>query len=116
MRGIVALSILLSAPAALAHSWYPKDCCHGEDCVPVNSIEKIPGKPYQIWHTDKFGPVQVDDTVMKDRSRVSEDGGYHICAVPSEQTGKERDLPLSQKKPPSLDRWHVQCVFIPGTA
>lgn len=84
--------------------------------MPVSQIERIPGKPYQIWHTEKFGPVQVDNTVIRDRSGVSADGGYHLCAVPSEQSIKERDRPLAKKKEASPDRWYVRCVFIPGMA
>jgi len=117
MKWLFVTLFVVALPAiAVAHSWYPRECCHGEDCVPVSSIDRVPGKPYQIWHTDKFGPVQVDDTVIKDRSRVSKDGGYHLCAVPTEQNGRNRDRPLAKKKEPSPDRWHVQCVFIPGMA
>ncbi|MBU2581701.1 MAG: hypothetical protein KJ622_08285 [Alphaproteobacteria bacterium] len=116
MKWIAAILIAAVPATAAAHSWYPRDCCHGEDCVPVSDIEKVPGKPYQIWHTEKFGPVQVDDTVLRDRARISKDGRYHLCAVPAEQSGKERQRPLAKKERLSPDRWHVQCIFIPGTA
>ncbi|MBU1213325.1 MAG: hypothetical protein KJ587_18975 [Alphaproteobacteria bacterium] len=114
MKWIAVAAFAVAMPTvAGAHSWYPRECCHGEDCVPVTTIERVPGQPYQIWHTDKFGPVQVDDTVIKDRSRFSEDGRYHLCAVPSEKRG-ERTSPLAPQRPPPRDRWHVQCVFVPG--
>lgn len=25
----------------LAHSWYPKDCCHDKDCFPADSVRRL---------------------------------------------------------------------------
>ena len=40
---LLALSALsgtasFSREPAHAHSWYPKDCCHDEDCAPVEAL------------------------------------------------------------------------------
>ncbi len=116
MKTIVATLIAVAIPTlAVAHSWYPRECCHVEECVPVTTIDHLPEKPYQIWHTDKFGPVQVDDTVIRDRSGISEDGQYHLCAVPREKRGSSTERPLAKKKL-SPNRWYVRCVFVPGVA
>lgn len=116
MKFILAGIIAVAIPAvAAAHSWYPQECCHDEECVPVTAIDRLPGKPYQIWHTEKFGPVQVDETVIRDRSGISEDGLYHLCAVPREKRSSDTDRPLA-KKQLSPDRWYVRCVFVPGVA
>ena len=43
MHVLVALSVLTGtflfglAPAR-AHDWYPMECCHGQDCAPVDAV------------------------------------------------------------------------------
>jgi hypothetical protein len=43
LLGLVALcgTTLLWGPPARAHSWYPADCCSGEDCAPVDGMAWI---------------------------------------------------------------------------
>ena len=38
--GLIASALLAAGPAfpAHAHSWYPADCCSGEDCAPVEAL------------------------------------------------------------------------------
>lgn len=31
-------ALVLGAPPARAHSWYPPECCSNRDCVPADSI------------------------------------------------------------------------------
>ena len=33
--------LFLPAAGARAHSWYPADCCHDEDCAPVTKFENV---------------------------------------------------------------------------
>ena len=32
---MLAAAVMLLNGAAVAHSWYPKECCHDKDCHPV---------------------------------------------------------------------------------
>ncbi len=56
---------------ALAHSWYPRECCSDRDCypVPVERVKTVPG-----------GWLIEDGTfVPYSKARPSPDGQYHIC-------------------------------------
>src|SRR5262245_21010363 len=36
---LLAAALMLVSGAATAHSWYPKECCHDNDCRPVSCAE-----------------------------------------------------------------------------
>ena len=36
---VLAAAVLLFNGAATAHSWYPRECCHNDDCHPVPCSE-----------------------------------------------------------------------------
>jgi hypothetical protein len=65
---------LLSVLPALAHSWYPTECCSGQDCREADSVTELP---------DGSAKVQVgNDIIIVPRSlkrRQSPDGHYHLC-------------------------------------
>lgn len=73
MRRLI-LAVLAFAGAlcvALAHSWYPIECCSEKDCfpVPVERVKTAPG-----------GWVLEDGTFIAFRdARPSPDGRYHLC-------------------------------------
>jgi hypothetical protein len=70
---VLALAIGLIAPAA-GHSWYPLECCSGEDCHETDSVTEMP---------DGSAQVQVgSDSIVVPRSlkrRKSPDEHYHVC-------------------------------------
>ena len=82
---IAALGVLLAGPA-LAHGWYPFECCSDRDCyaVPKERVQVVPGG----WIIDGFA-------VRHGEARPSPDGQFHICRT---QDGKG-DLIRQQGKP-----------------
>jgi hypothetical protein len=68
----------LHAPAR-AHSWYPHECCSGEDCAPVDNIAwLVPaggGLP-QLVVTSKHGTAVVPRDFPV---RQSKDSRMHVC-------------------------------------
>ncbi len=66
----ILLFALLAGPA-LAHSWYPHECCSDRDChpVPVEHVKTVVG-----------GWLLKDGTFIPfGDGRPSPDGRYHIC-------------------------------------
>jgi hypothetical protein len=57
-----------------AHSWYPMECCSGQDCHEADMVTEMP---------DGSAKVQVgNDTILVPRSlkrRTSPDAHYHLC-------------------------------------
>lgn len=97
MRSVlVALALLASAHQAMAHDWYPANCCSGTDChpVPCEAInEKANGAmSWNGWQYDK------------NQIKVSQDAQCHACHWgPHDAPGKA----------PSD---HGYCLFILPTA
>jgi hypothetical protein len=91
---ILAAPVLSHAGAALAHSWYPDDCCSDADCRPIAS-EYVTEQPdgYHIFGGRFFVP--------RSQARVSPDGGYHGCPY-----GKSGD----QEFPGG---GQLRCFFVP---
>jgi hypothetical protein len=71
----IACAALTLAPAGgAAHSWYPHDCCHDQDCMPADAVE-----------TDKHGDWSVRVGSLRIwvpkifEVRASPDQRAHIC-------------------------------------
>lgn len=83
---------MLSTCTALAHSWYPSDCCSGQDCFSADSFER-----------DSHGDITVtvgNRRIWLPRSfpiRPSPDHLIHICYVDDESS-----IPVTK------------CLFVPG--
>lgn len=63
--------LLVFTSTALAHSWYPYECCSEKDCfpVPIRDVRVVPGG----WNLS-------DGTHVKhDEARPSPDGQFHVC-------------------------------------
>lgn len=71
----VFIFVLANAPPARGHSWYPQDCCGGNDCAPVSQdrIRIVPGG-YVL--DGKY-------LIPEANARQSQDGDYHACFWPS---------------------------------
>jgi hypothetical protein len=67
----IAMLLLLSS-AAYSHSWYPKDCCSGDDCQPVPCDELVETRYGILWR----GVVLFNDAQVK----ASQDQFCHVCA------------------------------------
>jgi hypothetical protein len=83
------LAFLLAATPAAAHDWYPMECCHEQDCAPVDRAEMVPtptsdGKgaansPPSMIVTTKHGTVIVPGNFPR---RESKDHRMHACMMP----------------------------------
>src|SRR5262249_19719225 len=74
---ILAAVLLLNDPA-YAHSWYPKNCCHGADCRPVPCDELVETRNGIMWR----GAVLFNDAQVK----PSPDQLCHVCAHETTRT------------------------------
>ena len=74
---LAAISLL--GALAQAHSWYPKECCTGKDCAPVEKVTwLVPtggGLP-QLVVTSTLGTAVVPHDLPV---RESKDGRMHVC-------------------------------------
>mgnify|MGYP001163395144 FL=1 len=88
---VVAFAIAW-ATAAIAHSWYPIECCSGRDCMRVDRVERTPdGGMIMI-----VGRIRVQ--VPKGfTQRPSRDNDAHVCV---RKNGDGSYVP--------------RCVFIPA--
>src|ERR1700739_4274719 len=66
-----AVKHLIIAALMLAHSWYPQECCHDNDCHPVPCAELSYRDKDLVWrkHIYFSGPM----------IRESNDGNCHVC-------------------------------------
>ena len=87
------LLVLPSADPGIAHSWYPRRCCGGEDCRRVDKIDYLPDGD-MVLHVGYIEVVVPRDFVKE----PSEDTDAHVCV--SIATGTYRPV----------------CVFMPGTS
>jgi hypothetical protein len=75
--------ILLAAALLLAHSWYPSDCCGGDDahgdCRPIPCAEIIHRNEFMYWRGFIFDEFY---------SRRSQDSQCHICTHHFDGTDK----------------------------
>ena len=104
LRTAMALSVLASTAVfcgtpAKAHGWYPKECCHDDDCAPVESVELLTptgGGTPQLLITTKRGTTLVPQDFPV---RESKDGRIHICVRANEYG---RDDVMCLFMPPSM--------------
>lgn len=81
---------------ASAHSWYPQDCCHDQDCAVVQAAERLTSGELRVTTIHGIGLVRADTSI-----RPSPDSAMHACL---RQIGpNEEHL-----------GWHLICLFVPG--
>jgi hypothetical protein len=83
--------LLAAATPAVAHDWYPMECCHEMDCAPVDHAEMVPtptqadpkgdgnDAPATMIVTTKHGTVVVPGNFPR---RESKDHRMHACMMP----------------------------------
>ena len=86
---LLAAALMMVSGAATAHSWYPKECCHDNDCRPVSCAELTATNLGLMWR----GMVIFNEIQTRD----SPDQLCHVCV--KSQTGYMPYLPI--------------CVFVP---
>jgi len=77
-RTILFLFSLTLATPAVAHDWYPIECCHGMDCAPVERAELQEGSTLVV--TSKHGTGVVPASLPR---RESKDHNMHVCMRPT---------------------------------
>lgn len=85
-RAWIFAGLLLAATAAVAHDWYPIECCSGMDCAPVEKVEIVSMQsagimgsatlPGTMLITTKHGSVIVPANFPR---RESKDNRMHAC-------------------------------------
>lgn len=69
--GVVILLSFMLAMNAIAHGWYPHECCHDNDCSEIDSTRVRSERGGYV--IDGRFHVQQRDV------RTSPDGNYHAC-------------------------------------
>jgi hypothetical protein len=102
------LAILLAATPAAAHDWYPLECCHHQDCAPVDKVELVPtpttsgadgarSEVPAMVVTTRHGTALVPASFPR---RESNDHRMHACMMPDGEAGKMRLICIFM--PPSI--------------
>jgi hypothetical protein len=94
---LCVIMMLLAASEAMAHKWYPHECCHDEDCGVVTELMVLPDGSMKIRTEAGFGVVPRGFDI-----RPSLDSQAHACL---RQNG------------PDVEHlgWVIVCLFLPGT-
>jgi hypothetical protein len=99
LLGAAALLWACAIPA-LAHDWYPLECCSSMDCAPVEHSERLtgpatanlfgrtPSASLGMLVTSKYGTVLVPADFPR---RESKDNRQHVCMRPT-STGQMKLL------------------------
>ena|SRR5262245_39241278 len=92
----MTLSLASQSPA-IAHDWYPMECCHERDCAPVESVETLaPASTNALATlvvTTKYGTAVVPADFPR---RESKDNRMHACM-----------------RQGATGRIHLLCFFVP---
>lgn len=78
LKKIVFLSCFVIATPAIAHDWYPIECCQGMDCAPVEHAEVQEGSTLVV--TSRHGTGVVPASMPR---RESKDNKMHVCMRPT---------------------------------
>ena len=66
-------------PPAIAHSWYPKECCDNRDCTPVTNVTRLVSKDGNRAFLVIVSPLGKAVVPADFPARVSKDGRIHVC-------------------------------------
>ncbi len=59
---------------AMAHSWYPPECCHNQDCAPITRMDRLPNGDYSYVTPHGAAVISANTSV-----RDSKDHRIHAC-------------------------------------
>ena len=67
--------LLMLPPGALAHEWYPRECCSDRDCAPADSVERRDDGSYLVVSRGMSAVIPADYRNW----RKSTYGRIHVC-------------------------------------
>jgi hypothetical protein len=71
----LSAGLLVSMPGALAHDWYPLECCSDRDCAPADTVERREDGSYLVTSRGMSTVIPADYA----KWRKSPDGRIHVC-------------------------------------
>jgi hypothetical protein len=79
MKILLVISVI-STPA-IAHEWYPAECCQSMDCYPISAseVESLPNGDWRVKETGETFSAPHSNSPLK-HIRYSPDGGFHRCS------------------------------------
>jgi hypothetical protein len=80
LAAAAAILVAMTVPA-WAHSWYPLECCSGNDCEPIppESFSESPeGWTFHFCSRTRPG-LCIHGFMKRGREKISQDGQYHLC-------------------------------------
>lgn len=86
LRALALAGMLTAAGGAFSHSFYPHECCHGQDCYPIPAEEvrlTKEGAYVVIASGEIFAHPDSDVPIRK--ARFSPDGQFHRCTPNGER-------------------------------
>ena len=96
-HGLIAgMALALSATTAIAHSWYPWDCCSDNDCAPVQAAS-------YLTQASSSSPVLIVKTI------------HGVVAVPADfpqKESKDGQMHACMRKEPD-GSMKLLCLFMP---
>ena len=75
IAAVLVAGTLIRATPAMAHSWYPKECCGVSDCAPADAVVRRSDGSYLISVRDISVLIPTD----YEGWQGSPDGRIHIC-------------------------------------
>ena len=116
----LAIPVIIDGKA-IAHDWYPSECCSGVDCAPVSATGFVQppavgvlGPPSAHASTPLMSVTTPRGTVVVPpnfRRRESKDNGLHACIAISDGVSLYGDA-KGQKAPPKGTPY-LRCIFYP---
>jgi hypothetical protein len=87
LGALLVLAATEQLTPAMAHSWYPIECCNVRDCAPVETIEWVDAYGARhLYVTSRHGTVIIPPNFPL---RASPDGRMHVCMRRSFDDGME---------------------------
>lgn len=86
LRTLLAAALICSAGVVFSHSFYPMECCHGQDCREIDASEIAYTKEgaYVVIASGEIF-AHPGSTAPIRKARFSPDGRFHRCTPNGER-------------------------------
>jgi hypothetical protein len=79
-RVLALTALVLGAPAALAHDWYPRACCSDRDC---HALVEENGET--VTETAEGWKLWDGRIIRRGLAQLSPDQRFHLCETPAKR-------------------------------